>query len=91
MGEIARNYRIVGLVPQQDHYTVEIEVQPVCSEPPCRDCGRWRCECEEPERRDSGVRASEWGLYGLTRNERDILRRGMTASGRDRAPKRRDA
>ena len=39
------------------------------------------------ERVDTGEKPSAWGLYGLTRTERGILRRGMTASGADRRPR----
>lgn len=38
----------------------------------------------ERERRDTGIKPSGWGFFGLTRGEVAILRKGMTASGRDR-------
>ena len=34
---------------------------------------------------DSGETPAQWGTWGLTRAERGILRRGLTATGRDRA------
>lgn len=33
---------------------------------------------------DSGEKPSAWGTWGLSRGEVAILRRGLTASGRDR-------
>lgn len=68
-----RNYRIVGLAPAGDHSTVVIHVR--------RPTGR-------RETVDTGVPASAWGDFGLSRAERGILRRGLTAAGRDRRPRR---
>lgn len=36
------------------------------------------------ERRDTGEKPSAWGTYGLSRYEIGILRKGLTATGRDR-------
>jgi hypothetical protein len=39
-------------------------------------------------RHDTGDKPSEFGLWGLTAKERAILRRGLTAAGKDRATPR---
>ena len=63
---VRRNWRITGLYPQEDHYTVEIVV--------------------DGEVRDSGELPSSFGDFGLSRAERGILHRGLTAGGNDRRP-----
>jgi len=65
--ETRRNWRATALIPHDDHYTVEIEVDGV--------------------RRDSGEVPSSFGDFGLSRAERGILHRGMTAGGADRKPR----
>lgn len=78
---MTRNYRVVGLVSHGDHSTVEIERA-------CRRHGAG-CACRGARRVrvDTGVPASGWGDFGLSRVERGIVRRGLTAAGRDRRPR----
>ena len=68
---VRRNWKIVGLANHGDHYTVMIEK--------ANENGNLGYF-------DSGELPSSFGDFGLSRAERGILHRGLTAGGNDRRP-----